>query len=397
MLDFIAGWAYKHKVAFHKGQKKNVVLCSNCHDLGPPIDGQSGLFFPTVGCSPTQLTWTRQQKWLGILWDACLVFTAALTQKIACGGAMVADLAGLVLSRTIPLALGLELFESKVEGFMRFGRWLLVLCPNAESLLNAAYESWARALAGSPHWRSGVIAAGELGWLINGFGRGVLDVAKRRAKYWNLEDSDFHKILFVSSQTCSTSWAYRSLALLSSLELADWPDWVYPGGSLSGYSNYIRAALEQRSAVAWHRAATRHRGLVPYRKLMNGELRAPHMALTMGLPWGVLLMQLSQVKLRCATVSLGHLSGRRSAARSLQCIGCDRWVSNSCVHVFGDCPRWEAVRAKVIVSLQLPVGCRTWDITYSVLGCAPGSAAFACCLEFMEDVVRHAEAYRYKS
>ena len=166
---------------------------------------------------------------------------------------------------------------------------------------------------------------------------------------------------------------------------------------MSGYSNHIRAALEQISAVAWHRAVTRHRGLVPYRKLLNGELRAPHMALTMGLPWGVLLKQLSQVKLRCATVSLGHLSGRRSAARLLQCIGCDRWVSNTCVHAFGDCPRWDAIRARATVSLQLPVGCRTWDITYSVLGCAPGSPAFACCLEFMEEVVRFAEAYKYKS
>ena len=131
--------------------------------------------------------------------------------------------------------------------------------------------------------------------------------------------------------------------------------------------------------------------------IVDGELRAPHMALTMGLPWGALLKQLSQVKLRCATVSLGHLSGRRSAARLLQCIGCDRWVSNTCVHAFGDCPCWDAIRARATVSLQLPVGCRTWDVTYSVLGCAPGSPAFACCLEFMEEVVRFAEAYKYKS
>ena len=74
---------------------------------------------------------------------------------------------------------------------MRFGRWLLVLSDGAEARLDECYECWARALVGSPAWRSGIIASGELGWRIGGFMRGVLDVARKRAKIWTLAESDF--------------------------------------------------------------------------------------------------------------------------------------------------------------------------------------------------------------
>ncbi len=63
----------------------------------------------------------------------------------------------------VPLALAVDKFESKVEGCMRFGRWLLVFAIGAEEQLSKCYEAWARALVGSPSWRSGVIASGELG------------------------------------------------------------------------------------------------------------------------------------------------------------------------------------------------------------------------------------------
>ena len=69
--------------------------------------------------------------------------------------------------------MALELFDSKVEGSMRYGRWLLVLAEGAESMLNECYEGWARALVGSPPWRSGLIAAGELGWTLSGFMRSI--------------------------------------------------------------------------------------------------------------------------------------------------------------------------------------------------------------------------------
>ena len=36
------------------------------------------------------------------------------------------------------------------------------------------------------------IAAGELGWRINSFMRGSVDIAMKRAKYWMLPTGDLH-------------------------------------------------------------------------------------------------------------------------------------------------------------------------------------------------------------
>ena len=93
--------------------------------------------FPTVGREPSPLSWVRSHRWLGILRDCSLNFAAVLEQKIACATAAVATLAVLVAGRMIPLALALDLFESKVEGSMRFGLWLLALVDGAEDMLNS--------------------------------------------------------------------------------------------------------------------------------------------------------------------------------------------------------------------------------------------------------------------
>jgi hypothetical protein len=50
---------------------------------------------------------------------------------------MVATLAGLVASSSLPLAFAVELFESKVEGAMRYGRWLLATAEGAEDILES--------------------------------------------------------------------------------------------------------------------------------------------------------------------------------------------------------------------------------------------------------------------
>ena len=136
-------------------------------------------------------------------------------QKIACVIAAVATLAGLVAGRMIPLALALDLFESKVEGSMRFGRWLLALVDGAEDRLNSCYEAWARALVGSPAWRSGVIASGVLGWTSGRFMRAILDVTKHRAKLWSLPAGDLQRRIFVEARSGGAStWANKSIAFL---------------------------------------------------------------------------------------------------------------------------------------------------------------------------------------
>ena len=109
-----------------------------------------------------------QHRWLGLLWRVDLDLLPALRSRCAGLVGTVASPAGLVSCGLLPLALAVDLFESKVDGAVRFGRWLLVTKAGAEQLLGTVYENWAKALLSSPPWRSGVIASAELGWAYGG-------------------------------------------------------------------------------------------------------------------------------------------------------------------------------------------------------------------------------------
>ena len=214
---------------------------------------------------------------------------------------------------------------------MRFGRWLLAVSDLAQVRLDDCYESWARALVGSPAWRSGIIAAGELGWQHGGFLRGVVDVAKRRAKLWSRDCTDFHRRIFEEAHNEGT-WASRSLALLKRWNLLDWPQWreqqYLHAAHIGGYVKYVKLTLAKVQRVVWSGAALKHRCPVPYSRIMTGMSVAPLVALSMNMEWSALLLQLSHARLRCGTVSLGHLSGRKSSARVQQCQCCNLMVSN---------------------------------------------------------------------
>ena len=160
---------------------------------------------------------------------------------------------------------------------MRFGRWLFMLVDVPESRLDACYEAWARSLVGSPSWRSGIFAAGVIGWFIGSFMRGGVDVATRRAKYWLLGDGDFRRGVFMEAHNgTAPTWANKSAALLRRFGLLDWPCWCDEGGSYNSY------------------------------------------------------------RLLCGLVSVGHLNGRPSAARLQQCFRCGRSVANLWAHTFAD-------------------------------------------------------------
>ena len=80
---------------------------------------------------------------------------------------VVADGSGLLL----PFAV--RICQGKVEGFLRFGRWLLAVGWDVESSLDAAYQRWARVLLGSPPRRAGFIALVGLGWTLYAFARAL--------------------------------------------------------------------------------------------------------------------------------------------------------------------------------------------------------------------------------
>jgi len=394
MLGLVAAWAHKHKVAFHVGKAKTVLLCSTAVSSETPAVSPP-LFFPTVGAVPSQLFHAVRHRWLGLLWDPCLDFLPALDQKIARIGSCVASLAGLIACRVVPLALALQLFESKVDGAMRFGLWLLAISEGAEQRLDLCYEGWARALLGSPPWRSGVIAAGELGWTLSGFQRAIYEVAKRRAKLQVLPETDYYRKFFMDAHHCEgETWAKKSYLLLQRRGIADWNEWSMTGGTMNGYCKYVYKTLEEAHAAAWLESAQKHCVPVSRERVLPCISFAPQTALALELPWKVLINQLSHARLKCGLASFGHLSGRRTQARLQQCFICNRLVSNTWMHIFGSCEHWTSLRDAACNALALDIRtARSWDIMFAIVGVDPRSPAYCVCLEFVNAVVIAADKY----
>jgi len=350
--------------------------------------------FTSIGRHPVVLAERVQHKWLGLLWRPDLDMLPALKVRCAQQHGVVASLAGMVASRELPLCVAAEMFEVKVDGSVRFGRWLLVTVPGAEEFLDSVYEGWARALIGSPSWRSGIIASGELGWSISGFMRGLLDLAKKRAKLWMLPDSDLYASVFRMAHSCAgPSWAKAGRALLQKWHLADWPEWVVSGGSYASYCAILRETLEAQFHVTWLAAARKHCIPVPYLLIVPSLPRSLHTALASGIPWCVLRLQRSMCRLRCGLVSLGHRYGKPTSAKVQSCIGCNEDHSNVWVHVFAGCERWSHVRRGAVVALGLEANIRSWDTMYAILSCDSSSSAYAVCLEFVGLVVAAADEF----
>ena len=225
--------------------------------------------------------------------------------------------------------------------------------------------------------------------------RGVLDVAMRRAKYWMLPPGDLHRRVFTDAHNGSpTSWATRSLQLLSRWGL---DDFCVGHGSLAEYRRYVVAELEQAHASAWGVAARRHRVPAPYKRIMTGVSKDLSTALASNMPWSQLKKQLSFCRLRSGLVPLGHLSGRRSSARSQQCMSCDAMVSNLWVHVFSECVAWDHLRMLACCALVLPPSCRSWDVMYAILGVRSSSPAYSSCLDFVDEVVGASRSYEFRN
>ena len=62
-------------------------------------------------------------------------------------------------------------------------------------------------------------------------------------------------------------------------------------------------------------------------------------------------------------------------------------------HIFGECIRWEPRRNLVRQALGADVGLRSWDLTYCILSVHPHSDGYATCLNFMDEVVKAADAF----
>jgi hypothetical protein len=372
-IDAAAQWAFRWKAAFHTGTAKNVVQVAG-QGAGIALASGSGLAMSVVGGPRFAMTQKIVHKWLGLLWRMDLDFSAAPVGKISHADSLVASLSGLVSSGSLPLAFAARIFEGKVDGFLRYGRWLVVLVWNAVELLDDAYHRWARAVLGSPRWRSGDIAAAELGWKLSGFARAVLDVASRRSRLWQLAEGDLYGDVFRASHYVSAvSWAYRSRELLCKWGLPDWPQF---GGPVFLYLRVVRKMLEKRCELSVSERASNHMLPVPYSSYSSGA--APDLDAVLcveGLGCASLVGQQSVSRMRANPLELGHRRGHRTRAATQTCIACSASVTNAGVHCLTDCPVFLQWRASLVGFLSGPLWTRS-DLARTLLGLRPGHPAY---------------------
>ena len=103
-------------------------------------------------------------------------------ERLAVPEAMCTSIVGLVASGDLHLALGLAVFEAKVEGALSASRWLWGASPGILEDLSKAYARWAKALLGGSPWRNSGVALREVGWELGGGERAVMDICRRRAR-----------------------------------------------------------------------------------------------------------------------------------------------------------------------------------------------------------------------
>ncbi|CAE8701705.1 unnamed protein product, partial [Polarella glacialis] len=187
--------------------------------------------------------------------------------RLASSLAMVKRLVGLLDSGQLPLAMALSLFEVKVEGSLRFGRWLWGLHAAARDSLDAVYQRLAKMFLGAESWRNGAVACGKFGWLMSGSARCVLDIALLRARFWSEvgPGGTLAGVVFLRAHgSAGNTWARLSLALISKWNVPDWPQGVASGPlgqqvDFKSYSRFCQSLLEDKCLILWRDQAKRHK------------------------------------------------------------------------------------------------------------------------------------------
>ena len=143
------------------------------------------------------------------MWCGLGVVEESLKRRISLATTSAKSLSGFVAAGAIPLPIALQLFPAKVDSVLAFGRWLFCTHPGALHGLNNLDERWAREIVGAPLWTRGAVLRSELGWVMSGAARGILDVARRRAKLWLRNNDDIYRAIFVkAAHHGGSTWAF---------------------------------------------------------------------------------------------------------------------------------------------------------------------------------------------
>ncbi len=385
MVDITSRWCCQYKVAFHVGSAKTVVQAAGDGASAALSAGDCGFEFRREGVPPASVAVVWQHKWLGLPWRADLDFVPALIARIKALEVRVADLASLVADGSLPLCMAADMFESKVDGAMRPCRWLYAIAWQAQSLLDSAYEEWAKALLGSPRWRSAAVATSELGWRLSGYDRAVLDMASKRAQLWRLPQGDIYGDVFRMAHSLSgPTWAKQSAEILASRCIQDWPEWSSSGAGPSAYLRYVRGCLEAVTEAKWRIAVSTHTRPRPYLQLRPAPARDLHEALTSEYPWSVLVAQRSVSRCRAGLLDFGHRAGRRTAARVQTCILCGRQTGDAATHVLSMCEELAVPRSSAWGAAGIGAATRKFHAASRMLNIMPGVQGFAECVLFFK-------------
>ena len=392
MLAMLTEWCWEPKAEFHIGTDKTVAMVVSGTLMGSTEASLRPLCLPQKcrrrAGSGQPLVFKNSHRWLGLRWPADLVFRTALTERVAIARSVFSELPFLVASKAIPLTIALELFESKVDGVLAFGRWCFTLADCAQEVLDDVYQEWALALLGGDRWRNAAVAMSELGWKLSGHSRALVDVALRRARVWTMASGLLYRDAFQLAHNSGAplSWAIRSANLLKAAGLVDWPQAPSNVRTLEDYSELVKSTLELLDGA---RAVTRiqeHRATVPHYVFQVGP--SPHLraAKALELPWQIQLCMRAWCRFRAGLVVLAGKNGRRSAAKFQSCLFCQSVVRNAVVHCLSTCPRWECQRLsfKEVVRPSPDV---TKDLfARLVLGCVPGDAAFCLVAAWFDEI-----------
>ena len=304
-------------------------------------------FRPRPRSAPVRLCLcASEHKWLGWLWSTDGGATESLHARLRAASSQLCVLAGLCIEAALPLPLAAALFESKVDGTLRVGRWLFaVMAPNAESELNTAQDKWARTLLGVPPWKPAHLASWELGWQLSGFARAVLDVASRRARIQSWPRQDWYRQMFCEASKSPASWAARSLKLLQDWGIRDFNEGNMSLG-LRAYKNYVKDALKDICLEKTRRA------LIPSTApCINNAFpsRMPRLTLQnivrRPATWNTLLATRAISRLRLDLLVLGCKADKPSRAREVRCVCCERLTVAPLAHTLLRCTAWSSFRS----------------------------------------------------
>ena len=200
--------------------------------------------------------------------------------------------------------------------------------------MDGIYENWARILLGAKPLRNGALAELELGWKHTGSERALVDIASRRCYLWQLPQRDLYRQAFERTHKVDQSWSHRSLQLLTSWDIMDYPCFMGGTASASEYKAYVKDHISVRVASKRQASLASHVSPCALPCKLNSAYKD---ALSRESNWHLMQTQRAFSQLRLGYFTLVHLGHKRSQARYQHCIFCNQRVLSGYYHTLCAC------------------------------------------------------------